>query len=135
MQPVFLRRNLSYSASRQERADRDQKATSIVHLHLEPLSAPAGYSNSITVVAAVCAVLSGGPDGRDAMVPIAAKIGRVGLRPNTQSQQPSTSTSPGGKSLGVTLSMKVPFAQGILPKDIVVVVLHKRTFLSIAMLV
>jgi hypothetical protein len=135
VQPVFLRRNLSYSATHQERKERDQKATSIVHLYLEPLNAPAGYSNTITVIAAVCAVLPGkDPNGQDALVPLAAKVGRVRLKPpgGAGSQQNGTAygTSPGsnGKSLGVTISMKVPFAQGILPKDIVIVLLHKRKF-------
>jgi hypothetical protein len=60
------------------------------------------------------------------MVPLAAKVARVGLRPTSQPTSTGNGTSQGGKSLGVTLSMKVPFAQGILPKDVVVVLLHKR---------
>lgn len=142
VQPVFLRRNLSYSATHQERTERDQKATSIVHLHLEALNAPAGYSNSITVIAAVCAVLPGrDPDGQDAFVPLAAKVARVGLKPpgGPSSQHNGTasgmsSPSLNRKSLGVTLSMKVPFAQGTLPKDIVVVLLHKRKFTDYLMI-
>lgn len=72
----------------------------------------------------MCAVLQ----GDDAlMVPLAAKVARVGLKSPQTSQEQAGITSPaGGKSQGVTLSMKVPFAQGTLPKDIVVVLLHKR---------
>lgn len=133
MQPAFLRRNLSYSATHHERIERDEKATSIVHLHLEALNTPAGYSNSITVIAAVCAVLPGrDPNGQDALVPLAAKVARVGLKPigesSPQQKGAASGTSPGsnGRSLGVTLSMKVPFAQGTFPKDVVIVLIHKR---------
>jgi hypothetical protein len=63
------------------------------------------------------------------MVPIAAKVARVSLKPTSQPANGANGTAPTGstKPLGVTLSIKVPFAQGILPKDLVVVLLHKRT--------
>ena len=70
----------------------------------------------------MCAVVIG-PDGEEAMIPLAAKIGRVAVPPPSEAGKPPRKHS-------CVLSMKVPMPDGVLSSDVVVLVLHKSTFSS-----
>ena len=123
--PVFLRRNLSYSASRQDRVERDQSATSVITLKLETMNLPAAYKTSLPILAVLCSI-SPGALGAETLIPLAAKMGRIAIPKASAGTSPSPS-APGGKPT-CTLSMKVPLPDVVLPKDTVILVLYKSKY-------
>ena len=129
--PLFLKRNLSYTTSRQ----RHKLASSTtVYLRLKAEKVPEKYEDPIPVVAAVCSVIKNPDDGEEHLVPLSACIGYLPIPTTTNSTNGHRATNTTQTALDIEMEVPLPAAPeggASFPKDIVVVLLHQRTNLSL----